>query len=118
MPQSRSFPGAIAALCGWIGYVLFLAFAMAVGVVAARAESDAIPAPPAGVVETGAPSFVVLGPESLGLSTAPSDLHILPDGRILVVSQHEIAIGDGCAGRLTRKPLTRPDSSTNRWRRR
>jgi signal transduction histidine kinase/CheY-like chemotaxis protein len=94
MPQLRSFTWRNRCLwCGWIGYVLFLAFAMAV--VAARAENGAILAPPAGVVETGAPSFVVLGPESLGLSTAPSDLHVLPDGRILVVSQHEIAIGDG-----------------------
>jgi signal transduction histidine kinase/CheY-like chemotaxis protein len=54
-----------------------------------------MPAAPPGVVETGVPSFVVLGAESLGFSTAPSDLHLLPDGRILVVSQREIAIGDG-----------------------
>jgi len=54
-----------------------------------------MPAPPAGKIETGAPSFIVLGGESLGLSSAPSDLHVLPDGRILVVSEREIAIGDG-----------------------
>ena len=57
--------------------------------------AQAMPAAPAGLVETGAPSFVVLGPEALGLSTAPIDLHLLPDGRILVVSQHELAFGDG-----------------------
>ncbi|HYP15626.1 MAG TPA: hypothetical protein VEQ65_00335, partial [Opitutus sp.] len=52
-------------------------------------------AAPPGVVETGAPSFVVLGPEALGLSTAPSDLHLLPDGRILIVAQRELTFGDG-----------------------
>jgi hypothetical protein len=60
-----------------------------------RADSGFMPAAPPGVVETGVPAFFVLGPESLGLSTAPTDLHLLPDGRVLVVSQHEIAIGDG-----------------------
>ena len=54
-----------------------------------------MPAAPAGVIETGAPSFVVLGPEALGLSTAPTDLHLLPDGRILVVAQQELSFGDG-----------------------
>ena len=56
---------------------------------------EAMPAAPAGISETGAPSFVVLGPEALGLSTAPIDMHLLPDGRILVVSQHELSFGDG-----------------------
>jgi signal transduction histidine kinase len=60
-----------------------------------RAESGFMPAAPPGVVETGVPAFFVLGPESLGFSTPPTDLHLLPDGRVLVVSQHEIAIGDG-----------------------
>ncbi len=55
----------------------------------------AMQAAPKGVVETGAPSFVVLGPEALGLSAAPNELHVLPDGRILVVAQHELAVGDG-----------------------
>ena len=56
---------------------------------------DGMPAAPAGFVETGAPSFVVLGSESMGLSEPPSDLHLLPDGRILAVSLREIAFGDG-----------------------
>jgi PAS domain S-box-containing protein len=55
----------------------------------------AMPAAPAGVLEAGAPSFVVLGPEALGLSTSPTDLHMMPDGRILVVSQNELTFGDG-----------------------
>ncbi len=56
---------------------------------------NGMPAAPAGVVETGAPSFVVLGSESMGLSEPPTDLHLLPDGRILAVSLREIAFGDG-----------------------
>jgi len=55
----------------------------------------AMPSAPAGIVESGAPSFVVLGPEAFGLSSTPTDLHLLPDGRILVVAQREIAFGDG-----------------------
>ena len=40
-----------------------------------------MPAPPEGTIESGVPNFVVLGPEALGLSAAPTDLHQLPDGR-------------------------------------
>jgi len=50
---------------------------------------------PNGLVESGAPSFVVLGPEALGLSSSPTDLQLMPDGRILVVAQREISFGDG-----------------------
>ncbi|HEU5080728.1 MAG TPA: ATP-binding protein [Opitutaceae bacterium] len=61
----------------------------------AAAQSQFMPAKPPGRVEAGAPQFVVLGPEGIGLSTTPIDLQLLPDGRILVVSQSEIAFGDG-----------------------
>ena len=47
------------------------------------------------LVESGMPSFVVLGPEAMGLNTAPTDLHLLADGRLLVVANREIAFGDG-----------------------
>jgi signal transduction histidine kinase len=46
-------------------------------------------------METGAPAFVVLGPEALGMSSAPTDIKLLPDGRVFVVSQRDIAFGDG-----------------------
>ncbi len=96
MPQLSSLPRPNRHR-GWVftWLVWILAVVLTAGGVVARAESGTIPAAPAGVVEAGVPSFVVLGSESLGLSTAPSDLDIMPDGRILVVSQHEIAIGDG-----------------------
>ncbi len=45
--------------------------------------------------ETGVPNFVVLGPESLGMSSTPTDVHFLPDGRLLVAAQREVAFGDG-----------------------
>src|ERR1700690_4069093 len=69
---------------------LALAVPLALGVAA-----GIMPSAPPGVVETGAPSFVVMGPEALGLSSAPTDLHLLPDGRVLVISEHEVAFGDG-----------------------
>jgi len=69
---------------------LALAAAMALSLAAGP-----MPSAPPGVVETGAPSFVVMGPEALGLSSAPTDLHLLPDGRVLVISEHEVAFGDG-----------------------
>ena len=96
MPRSRICRGRTACP-GWSSLlcVLTLALAMLAGGTALHAESVTLPAAPAGVVETGAPSFIVLGPESLGFNTAPTDLHLLPDGRILVVAQREIAIGDG-----------------------
>ena len=48
-----------------------------------------------GLVESGVLSFAVLGMEALGLNSAPTDLHLLSDGRLLVVSKREIAYGDG-----------------------
>ncbi len=66
-----------------------------IAVLPAAAQNPPQPAAPAGAVETGAPAFVVLGTEALGLSTAPTDLHQLPDGRILVVTRSELALGDG-----------------------
>ncbi|HLP01364.1 MAG TPA: ATP-binding protein, partial [Opitutaceae bacterium] len=54
-----------------------------------------IPAAPPNQVETGVPAFVVMGPEALGMSSAPIDIHLLADGRLLVLSQREITFGDG-----------------------
>jgi len=70
---------------------ILLVAGLALGLGTARA----IPAAAPGLTETGAPAFVVFGPEALGLSSSPRDLHVLPDGRVLVVSQQELAFGDG-----------------------
>ena len=61
----------------------------------ARADGYAIPPAPPGTVETGVPAFVVLGREALGLSATPTDLRLMPDGRVLVTTEHELAFGDG-----------------------
>jgi len=50
---------------------------------------------PAGRVEAGTPDFVITGMEALGLDSAPTDLHALPDGRLLVVAPRQLALGDG-----------------------
>jgi signal transduction histidine kinase len=75
--------------------VLTLAVAITVSTGAVRAESAMMESASPGLSEAGVPSFVVFGPDSLGFSTAPADLHLLPDGRVLVVSQREMALGDG-----------------------
>ena len=65
------------------------------------------------LVESGAPAFVVLGPEALGLSTMPIDLHLLPDGRVLVVSHSHPELSKGgaeiAAFQLYSEILSRPD---------
>ena len=60
-----------------------------------RAQPPLIDAPAPGTTEAGIPAFVILGPEALGLTTAPVDLQRLPDGRLLALGDHELAIGDG-----------------------
>ncbi|MBK8476691.1 MAG: response regulator [Opitutaceae bacterium] len=70
----------------------------ALGAASSSAVDDTsarIPSAPQGQTETGVPTFVVMGPESMGLSSAPVDMHFLPDGRILVAAQREVAFGDG-----------------------
>lgn len=81
-----AFARAVRAAC-W-GLALLL-------VAAVQAQQFGLPSAPAGTVETGIPSFVVLGPEAVGLSSPPTDLQVLPDGRVLLVAAQELAIGDG-----------------------
>ena len=50
---------------------------------------------PPGTNETGVPAYEILGLESLGLNSAPTDLRELPDGRILLVAGTQLALGDG-----------------------
>ena len=89
-PARAGFLGgakSLAAACFWAALLL-----LAVAALPLRA---ALPAAAPGLTETGAPAFVVFGPEALGLTSLPQDLHLLPDGRVLVVSQQELAFGDG-----------------------
>lgn len=50
---------------------------------------------PEGFVESGEPLIAVLGPENLGVRLPPSDIHRMPDGRMLLVAGQDLAIGDG-----------------------
>ncbi len=79
----------------------------------AWAGSGALLAAPPGIVENGAPAFIVLGPEAMGLSLAPSDLHLMPDGRILVVAAREISLGDGVRWETYRCPAGQEQSITS-----
>ena len=58
-------------------------------------QTQSLPAPPPGQYEAGVPDFLVLGPEALGLGSAPVDLRRLPDGRFVAAALRQIAIGDG-----------------------
>jgi PAS domain S-box-containing protein len=78
-----------------IGRKLLVCLLVAGGLATGRADTAYIPAAPAGQIEVGVPAFAVHSPESMGLSTAPLDLHFLPDGRLAVITQREIAVGDG-----------------------
>lgn len=59
------------------------------------AQGELMPSAPPDTIEVGAPPFAVEGPEALGFTTPPGDMHPMPDGRVLVVSRREIALGDG-----------------------
>ena len=52
-------------------------------------------APPPHYREAGVPNFAVIGPEALGLESAPLGLTQLPDGRWAVAASQQIALGDG-----------------------
>src|SRR5665213_3273070 len=74
----------------WVGFVLG-----AVGVSNARAQSLLIEASSPGLIEAGAPLFEVRTYQTLGLDAPPTDLHVLPDGRLVLIAGPQIAIGDG-----------------------
>jgi len=59
------------------------------------AQGQTIEAAPTSATESGAPPFAVFGSEALGLSSPPTDLHLLPDGRLLVFAPRQIVLGDG-----------------------
>lgn len=65
----------------------------------ARAERIAS-APDA--IEAGCPAFTISNAESLGFDSAPTELKRLPDGRILLLAAHQIALGDGVRWQMFR----------------
>ena len=74
---------------------LWVSLVVVAGLAGVPLCAELMPAALPGLAEAGVPSYLVLGPEGMGLSSSPIDLHLLPDGRLLVVAAQEIAIGDG-----------------------
>jgi len=66
------------------------------------AQALRIEGPADGLLERGAPAFAVRSPEALGLTQPPTDLRLLPDGRILVFAAQQIVLGDGVRWKLFR----------------
>ncbi len=88
----------------------FLALTVVLGLLqlSAQAQAHRIPSATLGLVETGAPSFVVLNAESLGLDSPPTDFHLLPDGRLLIMAAQQLALGDGIRWEVYRHDPTDP----------
>ncbi len=61
----------------------------------AWAQAVGIDAPTPGLNETGVPAFIIRSSSSLGLSSPPTDLQPLPDGRVVALAGRELALGDG-----------------------
>lgn len=73
-----------------------------------NAQAHRFEGPAAGLNEAGTPPFAILSQESLGLSSKPTDLHLMPDGRILVVAPQQLALGDGVRWKVFHQSLDDP----------
>ena len=62
---------------------------------AAGSLPDLMPAAAPGMIETGVPAFSVYAIDSIGLTSSPTDLRVLPDGRMVIAAGNRIAFGDG-----------------------
>lgn len=87
------------AVRGWVMAVLVM------GVMCGRpwrleAQVQPMAAAPTGLSEVGALPFVILGAESLGLASPPTDIRLMPDGRVLVIAPTQLAWAMGCVGRF------------------
>lgn len=91
-------PFLLQALSRWCGALVPAAALYGAVVLAAPmglAQVQPLERPAPGLVESGAPPFVVRVAESMGLDATPNELKRLPDGRMLAVSPGFVAIGDG-----------------------
>ncbi|MBK9990495.1 MAG: PAS domain-containing protein [Verrucomicrobia bacterium] len=71
-----------------------------------RAQNHKIDHVSPDLVEAGIPAFKVLGSESMGLDSPPTDIRLMPDGRILVVAARQLALGDGVRWEVFRQSPT------------
>ncbi len=65
------------------------------GATAGRAQTHTIDGSSPGLIEAGAPLFEVRTYQTLGLDAPPTDLHVMPDGRLLLIAGQQLALGDG-----------------------
>ncbi len=92
----------------WVRLISLVA-ALAASTLDSAAQGYTLPAAAPGLIETGTPPFVLLRPESMGLSSPVTDLHELPNGTILAIGSSELAIGDGVRWETFRRhPRTEP----------
>ncbi len=89
--------------------VWLLTFAAIVAALSLRAQSSPLPPAAPGLNESGIPFFAITSPAAMGLSSPPTDLQLLPDGRILALAGRELALGDGVRWELHH--LDRADSA-------
>ncbi len=95
-PDLRPASGARGRSSRWGGALVCLLVVLAGTLRAERIAS----APDA--IEAGCPAFTISSAESLGFDSAPTDLKRLPDGRILLLAAHQIALGDGVRWQMFR----------------
>lgn len=72
-----------------------LAIGLAVTAAPLLATRGLQPGPPPHLTELGSPAFAVSSHTELGLTSHPTDIQLMPDGRILVVAPRQLAFGDG-----------------------
>jgi len=94
----------------WAAVVLYLSWMIA----GLRAQLRPIESAAPGLQEAGPPPINVVGAEPLGLDDLPTDLRVLPDGRILVFSPNQLVIGDGVRWQMLRQKEGTPEPTSER----
>jgi PAS domain S-box-containing protein len=70
-----------------------------------------MPAAAPGLNESGVPAYSVYAIDSIGLTSAPTDLRVMPDGRLVIAAGHSLAFGDGSSWQVF-SPSAGHDGST------
>ena len=95
-------------------FLLRVAFACAVfAPVWVGAQLHRLPAAPEGVIESGVPLFEIRSSDSMGLEMPPTDLRLLPDGRLIAFARRQFAIGDGVRWEVLNQAAGDPTTPAN-----
>ncbi len=95
-------------------FLLRVAFACAVfAPVWVGAQMHRLPAAPEGVIESGVPLFEIRSSDSMGLDMPPTDLRLLPDGRLIAFARRQFAIGDGVRWEVLNQAAGDPTTPAN-----